>query len=90
MTYYRANTLFETMDTTEDGRILLDSTAGNVHMLDDIGNTIYTLLNDPLSLSDLIRKLCEIYDAPQEEIAMDVQDFLNDAAAKGILLTDEH
>lgn len=90
MKHYFSNIHFEAMDTTEEGCILFNPANGEVHMLDFIGNTIYSLLQNPLTLDALLDQLCRIFDAPRDVITSDVLAFLQDAAAKEIILTDEH
>ena len=89
MKYYISNDTFETMDTTEEGRILFNPDTGDVHMLDFIGNTIYTLLEQRLSDDELIDTLCDMFDETRDIIASDVSAFLEDAVSKEIIRFDE-
>jgi len=89
MRYLIANAGFETMDTTEDGRILFNPASGEVHMLDAIGSSIYSLLEQPLTLDELVESLSRMYDAPVDVIAEDVQAYIEDAVSKEILQIDE-
>lgn len=89
MTYYIANTNFETMDTTEDGRILFNPANGDVHMLDFVGNTIYTMLEKSYTFEDLVEELSQMFDEKKEIIARDVKMYLDDAVAKDIITTHE-
>lgn len=88
--HYIFNSHFETMDTTEEGLILLDPATGNVHMLDEVGASICSLLKQEHTSSSLIEALCQIYEASPEEITEDVQVFLEDAHGKGLVLRYAH
>ena len=54
--------------------------------LNDIGKEIYDLLPNVGSDQELIERICEAFDAPAEEIASDVSDFLAQLRREKILL----
>lgn len=89
MLLYQSNLQFETMDTTEEGRILFNPETGDVHMLDFVGNTIYTLLEKEQSFDALIDTLVSMFDAEPGVIAADVEVYLKDAVEKEIITAHE-
>lgn len=54
--------------------------------LNDIGKEIYDLLPSVASDRELIERMCEIFDAPAEEISSDVSAFLAQLRQEKILL----
>ena len=56
-----------------------------VLMLDEIGWAILSELGDGLRLSDLIDRLASRFNAPRDEIAGDVRDFLDDLQAQRLV-----
>ncbi len=54
-------------------------------MLDEIGQAILSELGEGLTMDDLIDRLAARYDAPRDEIAADVTDFLDDLHAQRLV-----
>ena len=54
--------------------------------LNDVGKEIYDLLPTVGSDEELIVKLCDMFDAPSEEIAADAREFLSQLRQERILL----
>lgn len=54
--------------------------------LNDVGKEIYDLLPQVNTDDELIDRLCEIFDAPREDIASDVAEFLTQLRQEQILL----
>jgi coenzyme PQQ synthesis protein D (PqqD) len=72
-------------DTAEE-LVLFDRRDGSYHTLNSIGSAIWRDLATGLLPAAIVERLVRRYGAPRERIALDVDDFLTDALAKGLLV----
>lgn len=68
-----------------DEAILLDATNGLYYGLDPVGSRIWTLLSEGHSSAQIARQLAHEYDAPLARIQADVDGFLAQLQAKGLV-----
>ena len=57
---------------------VVSPTTGGVHLLNDVGSFIWSLLDGENSAEDIMRSLCEEYDVTEEEALCDLAAFLNE------------
>lgn len=69
---------------------VFDPESGNTYFFDEIGIDILETLDTPCNMEELLNRLCEIYSATPDEIRADVEEFLADTVAKGIVEADEN
>jgi hypothetical protein len=65
------------------GRSAVD--ADGLYMLSDVGGRIWELLEAGQDRDSIIRTLYQEYDAPENQIAADCDEFLNDMVQRGLL-----
>lgn len=82
---FRKNKKMDYIQADETSLAVFDPESGDTHFFDETGIDILNLLDEPRDLEELLKGLCEIYDAPPEEIRGDVQEFLAEAAEKKVV-----
>ena len=74
------------MTAPVDTEIVLLNMAGNNYIsLDAIGRRIWELLETPVTVADLCRKLGAEFEATEEQIAADVVPFLTELEHEGLV-----
>lgn len=66
---------------------VFDPQTSDTYFFDETGIDILNCLSEPCNIVTLLERLCEIYDATPEDIRADVEEFLADTVAKGIVET---
>ena len=66
--------------------VMMDIMTGKYYNLGQVGGRIWELLEEPMSVSDLIRKLTAEYDVSAEQCRTDVEPFLNTLVDRGLLV----
>jgi hypothetical protein len=56
-----------------------------IYTLNDVGSRVWTLVEAPKSIREIIDVLCEEYDAPRERITQDVIELLDELRATGLV-----
>ena len=84
---YKKSNRFEFLPNEEEGMVVFDSETGTVGVIDPVGQAILEALDleKGSTLDDLVIKLVEEFDAPEEEIRTDTQEFLNQLVEQDIL-----
>jgi hypothetical protein len=70
----------------DDSAVLLDIESGRYFGFDPVGSDIWTRIAQPQQVDALCHDLMQRYDAPIDRIRAGVLDFLNDLAAKGLIV----
>jgi hypothetical protein len=71
----------------EDGSIaIFDPETGDAHFLDQAGSDILRLLAEEISFGDLVKRLREIYDAPEGVIERDTEELLAELLEKKVVV----
>jgi len=71
-------------DVSDKGSVILID-AGTMHQLNLVGGRIWTLCDGERSIDDLIEALAGEFEVDREELAEDVETFVNELMAKGWL-----
>lgn len=66
--------------------VLMDTMTGKYYNLGDIGGRIWELLNEPMTVGYLVRKLTMEYDVSAEQCRADILPFLEKLVNQGLLL----
>jgi hypothetical protein len=83
-TYIKRNP--EMVTSNIDGEIVMMSIdQGEYYGLDEIGSRIWELLENPITLEQLINKLIEEFEVDEETCKSDTLDFLNQMLEKNIV-----
>ena len=68
--------------------VMMDIATGKYYNLGETGGRIWNLLEQPTTLSDLIRTLTSEYEVSAEQCKEDVLAFLQQLVDRGLLITD--
>lgn len=74
-----------TMADLEDEAVLLNITTGHYFGLNQVGRRIWTLLEQPRQVGDLVDHLAGDYDVPRSDLESDVLAFLGRLHEKGLI-----
>jgi len=78
----KADMLFNAID----GEVVMLSIENSEYYgMDKVGSRIWELLEQPLSLNDLVKKLMEEYEVSEEQCALDTLEFLRTLTEKKLL-----
>ena len=69
----------------DDEIVMMDEKAGVYFGLNPVAGKIWALLENPLSAQDLVARLLVLYDVSEEQCTQEVQGFLNDMLARGLI-----
>lgn len=70
----------------DDGTVIVSPTAGKIRVLNQIGSTIWELVDGNRSVTAIEIELVETFaDVPRERIAQDLQAFLTDLTERGLV-----
>lgn len=76
--------LAEGVDIAEQGTVILIH-AGSMHQLNLVGGMIWRLCDGSRSADELVDALLPEFDVEREELALDVNEFVDDLLARGWL-----
>ena len=68
--------------------VILDMELGKYHSLDSTGTRIWALLEDKISLDDMVLQLIEEYSVEREQCTTEVEEFINRMADLGLVETE--
>lgn len=68
--------------------VMMDIETGMYYNLGEVGGRIWTLLENPMKLGQLVACLTAEYDVPAEKCMADVKPFLKSLAVKGLLVLE--
>ena len=66
--------------------VMMDIMTGKYYNLGEVGGRIWELLEDPMTVSDLVNKLTAEYDVSEEKCRADIQPFLAMLLERGLLV----
>jgi len=69
-----------------DTRVLLDPADGRYYALDEVSGRVWDLCDGTRTVAQVVETLCAEYEAPAETIEADVQEFLADLSADGLVV----
>jgi DNA-directed RNA polymerase delta subunit len=69
--------------------VMMDINNGDYLGINSVGTDIWNLLNEPISVQDLIKKLLELYDVSEEECATEINSFLSRMNQQNMLIVVE-
>ena len=67
-------------------KVMMDMDHGNYFMLNPIGSRIWDLINEPISVHQLVSSLREEYDVSEAECLEGVKDFLHELHHSNLLI----
>ncbi len=65
--------------------VMMDVDAGKYYLLDEIASFVWTRLEKPTSVAELVAELCSRYDVSAERCEADVLPFLDQLHEKGLV-----
>ena len=83
---YQKNKAMEYISADETSLAVFDPTSGDTHIFDETGVDILNCLDEPITLENLLEKLCEVYDVTPSDIRSDVEEFLAECIAKKVVI----
>lgn len=84
---YKKNTTLDYMLLDETSLAVFDAETKNTYFFDETGINILNALEEPCDIDTLLGKLCQMYAITPDEIRVDVEEFLTDTIAKGVIDT---
>ena len=69
----------------EDEHVILDKTANEYYGLEEVSAFIWTLLENPMSLNDIVKNVCSNYDVQEDQCLTDCKEFLSQLKEKGLI-----
>jgi hypothetical protein len=61
----------------------------SIFTLNDVGSRVWTLLETPISVHEILVTLCEEYDAPRQQVAADLGELLDTLQTSGLVRVTE-
>lgn len=65
--------------------VMMDIDTGKYYNLGDVGGRIWDILEQPMTLGELVEKLVSEYNVSAEKCAADIKPFLEKMAAAGLI-----
>jgi pyrroloquinoline quinone biosynthesis protein D len=65
--------------------VAVDSATGEAHALNTVATAVLERCDGTLMIEKIVDEVAEIFDAPRERIAADVEGFLNDLDTRGLI-----
>lgn len=84
---YKKNSKLDYMLLDEISLAAFNPETKNTYFFDETGIDILNALEEPCDIDTLLSKLCQMYAVTPTEIRFDVEEFLTDAIAKGVVET---
>lgn len=76
----------QTISRVVDGEVIaLNLGTGQYYTMNDVGTHVWQLLEREASVGDVLEAIESIYDAPAEQIAQDVNAFLEELRASDLI-----
>ena len=82
---FKKNPAMEYIDTDESGLVIFNPESGDTCIIDETGVALIKAIGEGASLDEIVDTLLLEYAAPREEIKGDVEDFLNQLMAQGMV-----
>ncbi len=70
----------------DDGAVIVTPRAGNVRVLNQVGTTIWKLIDGKNSLSDIETQLVHIFDVPLNRARADLAAFVKELEKRGMIV----
>lgn len=83
---YQKNKDMDYISADETSLAVFDADSGDTHFFDETGVDILNCLEMPITMEELLDKLCEIYDASPEDIRADVEEFIAECIVKKVVI----
>ena len=83
---YQKNKDMDYISADEISLAVFDAESGDTHFFDETGVDILNCLDAPITLEELLDKLCEIYDASPSDIRADVEEFIAECIVKRVVI----
>ena len=83
---YQKNKDMDYISADETSLAVFDAESGDTHFFDETGVDILNCLEMPITMEDLLVKLCEIYDASPQDIRADVEEFIAECIVKKVVI----
>lgn len=83
---YQKNKDMDYISADETSLAVFDAESGDTHFFDETGVDILNCLEMPITMEDLLVKLCEIYDASPKDIRADVEEFIAECIVKKVVI----
>lgn len=83
---YQKNKNMDYISADETSLAVFDAESGDTHFFNETGVDILNCLDAPITLEELLDKLCEIYEAAPSDIRADVEEFIADCIVKKVVL----
>ena len=66
--------------------VMMDIMTGKYYNLGQVGGRIWELLEEPMTVAALVKKLTDEYDVSAQQCRSDIEPFLNTMLSRGLLL----
>ena len=66
--------------------VMMDIMTGKYYNLGQVGGRIWELLEEPMTVAALVKKLTDEYDVSAQQCRADIEPFLNTMLSRGLLL----
>ncbi len=73
----------------DDEEVILDTEAGIYYGLNPVGAHVWELINDPVTVNEVVAAVSEQYDISREQCEADVRAFLADLHDAGLIAVHE-
>lgn len=83
---YQKNKDMDYISADDTSLAVFDAESGDTHFFDETSVDILNCLETPITLEQLLDKLCEIYDASPEDIRADVEEFIAECISKRVII----
>ena len=83
---YQKNKDMDYIAADETSLAVFDAESGDTHFFDETGVDILNCLDEPITLEELLDKLCEIYEASPSDIRADVEEFIAECVVKKVVI----
>jgi hypothetical protein len=68
-----------------DETVMMNLESGDYLGVNSVGTDIWNLLNEPIAVAELIKKILEMYDVSEEKCSAEVNTFLTNALEQGMI-----
>lgn len=83
------NVLHQQLGDVEGEIVLLDMQNGGYFGLNDVGSRIWCLIQEGNPVGSIIDALTKEYDAPEQELRADLEQFLTELGERGLIQVNE-
>ncbi len=72
--------------SVDDATVLLSLDEGTYFRLNEVGGVVWELCDGGHTVQDVVDAICDLYDAPEDEVRRDVLDLLHELASERLVV----